>query len=152
MVRLRFGVALLLALGHEAAWGAPVAPDEAEHPVLVTTAAGPEIFHLLSGGAVLTFPVKGPRTVEVVARRRLPAASVTPPPVPVALLGDGQAFLTLQVGQPRDEAATARDDGGGVTSGADIARVDVPAGGLSLSVRSAAGAPDVYIRVDTRTD
>lgn len=134
------------------AWADAVAPTRADRAVLVSTAAGPQVFHLLKGGDSLAFAVTGPRKLDVVARRRLPAADITPPPVPLTILGDGQSFLTMQVGQAHDPAAKVRDGGGGATSGPDIARVEVPEKGLELRVKSAPGAPDLFVRVDARVE
>lgn len=143
---------LLVAVAGSEPQAAPLVPSPVDRPVLVTTEAGPQLFQLLSGGDSLSFPVSGPTTLDVVARRRLPAASVSPPPVPLQLLGDGEAFLTVQVGQPHDPLAQARDGGGGVTSGPDVAEVQVPPGGLTLTLVSADGAPDLFVRIDSRAD
>ncbi len=128
----------------------PVPPTEADRAVLVSTPQGPEILHLLRGGESLSFATRGPGELEVVARRRLPSPTITPPPIPVLLLGDGQTFLTLQVGQPADSQAKVNDAVGGTISAPDRARVEVPAGAERLTLRSAAGAPDVFVRVERR--
>lgn len=149
----RFGALLAaLALSPGAAPPAraeapPVVPERGDRAVLVTTPDGPEIYHLVRGGESLgfTFAEAGPATV--VARRRLPAATITPPPVPVEVLGDGERFLVLRVGQAHDPQATIHDGGGGAPSAPDIARVDVPSGGRTLTVRTEPGAPDIFVRV-----
>ena len=126
----------------------PVPPTRPDRAVLVKTASGPEIFHLLQGGEPLSFRFEAAGPVTVVARRRLPSATITPPPVPVEVLGDGERFLVLRVGQAHDTQATVHDAGGGAPSRPDVAQVDVPDGGRTLTFRSEAGAPDVFVRVE----
>ena len=146
------GRALVLAgwvASSGAAWaGPPVPPTRPDRAVLVKTASGPEIFHLLQGGEPLSFRFEEAGPATVVARRRLPAATITPPPVPVEVLGDGERFLVMRVGQAHDPAATIHDAGGGAPSAPDVARVDVPEGGRTLTFRLEPGAPDVFVRVE----
>lgn len=138
-------VVALASAGLGTAVAGPLLPSRADVSVLVSTSAGPVVHQRVSGGASLTYTVTGPQTLYLKARRRLPGAEHCPPPIPVEVLGDGQSFLTLQVGQCVDGKARIHDAGGGAASAPDVARVDVPAGGQALVLRSPANAPDVFV-------
>jgi hypothetical protein len=148
--RIAAAVALLLAVGSAAAADAEITPRSSSGPVVVSAGDEDTIYYPLNAGDTLDYLAKGPTTLVLQARLRIPAGRKFSSGV-VEAYGDGEFRLP-----DIDVAGRAVPDGaifdarGGGPSGVVLTTIKIPAGGTSLTIKAASRGPDFLVRVMER--
>lgn len=140
-------IALILWVGSARAADVEVTPRSSTGPVVVSAGDEDTIYYALNAGSSLEYRAKGPTTLVLQARLRIPAGRKFSSGV-VEAYGDGEFRLHDIVVAGRGEPNGAVFDApGGVPSGVVVATIEIPAGGSSLTIKAPSRGPDFLVRV-----
>ena len=144
-------VALILWVGPAHAADVEVTPrTTSTGPVVVSAGTEDTIYYALNAGTSLEYLAKGPTSLTLQTRLRIPAGRKSSSGV-VHAYGDGEFRLPDIVvaghGVPDGAVFDAR---GGVPSDVMLSTIEIPAGGTSLTIEAPARGPDFLVRVLAR--
>lgn len=141
-------VALILWVGSAGAADVEVTPRATSTgPVVVSAGDEDTIYYALNAGSSLEYLAKGPTSLVLQTRLRIPAGRKSASGV-VEAYGDGELRIPDIVVAGRGVPAGAVFDArGGVPSEVVLSTIEIPAGGTSLTIRAPARGPDFLVRV-----
>jgi len=141
-------VALILWVGSAAAADVEVTPrTTSEGPVVVSAGNEDTIYYALNAGTSLEYLAKGPTSLVLQARLRIPAGRKFSSGV-VEAYGDGEFRIPdITVAGRGVTDGAVYDARGGMPSDVVLSTIEIPAGGTSLTIKAPSRGPDFLVRV-----
>ena len=150
--RIAAAVALILWVGSASAADVEVTPRRSTGPVVVSAGDEDTIYYALNAGGSFEYLAKGPTTLVLQARLRMPAGRKFSSGV-VEAYGDGEFRIPdIDVAGRGVPDGAVFDARGGVPSGVVFATIEIPAGGSSLTIKAPSRGPDFLVRALQRTE